>query len=96
MTIESVATEVRRLHARISAQRANQHTWPTKEEELAADVDRYDRRLLKAAAMLGVEVPVARHREQYLLSDADRANLEERLRRAGLDVGADWEQSSQT
>src|SRR4051794_35648284 len=57
MSIESVAMQLRTLRARIDAQTANQHSWPTKEEELAADIDRYDRRLLKAAAMLQVEAP---------------------------------------
>jgi hypothetical protein len=89
MTIESVAAQLRPLRARIDAQMANQHTWPSKEEELAADLDRYDRRLLKAAAMLGVDAPVVHHREQFLLSDGDRARLEERLVAAGLDVRAD-------
>jgi hypothetical protein len=86
MTIDSVAAELRPLRARIDAQRANQHSWPTKEEELEADCDRYDRRLLKAAAMLGVQAPAAVGREQSLLSDGDRAELETRLAGAGLDV----------
>lgn len=96
MTIESVAAQLRPLRARIDAQRANKHTWPTKEEELAADVDRYDRRLLKAAAMLGVEAPAARCREQFLLSDADRAQLEQRLAQVGLDVRAKADEDSHT
>lgn len=96
MTIDSVASQLRPLRARIDAQQANSHTWPTKEEELAADVDRYDRRLLKAAAMLGVEAPVARRREQFLLSEDDRAQLEQRLVEAGLDVRATADESSQT
>ena len=36
MTIESVAAQLRPLRARIDAQQANTHSWPTKEEELAA------------------------------------------------------------
>lgn len=88
MSIESVAAQMRTLRARIDAQQANQHTWPTKDEELAADLDRYDRRLLKAAAMLGVEAPTGRGREHFLLSDQDRAQLEGRLVDAGLDVRA--------
>ena len=96
MTIESVAAQLRPLRARIDAQQANSHTWPTKEEELAADVDRYDRRLLKAAAMLGVEAPAARHREQFLLSDDDRARLEQGLAEVGLDVRARADESSPT
>ena len=86
MSIESVAMELRTLRRRIDAQQANQHSWPTKEEELTADVDRYDRRLLKAAAMLGVEAPTGRGREHFLLTDPDRAQLEGRLSDAGLDV----------
>jgi hypothetical protein len=86
MTIDSVAAELRPLRARIDAQRANQHSWPTKEEELEADCDRYDRRLLKAAAMLGVHAPAAVGREQSVLSDGDRVELETRLSEAGLDV----------
>lgn len=96
MSIESVAAQLRPLRARIDAQQANTHNWPTKEEELAADVDRYDRRLLKAAAMLGVEAPAARRREQFLLSDPDRAKLEQRLAEVGLDVHAKADESSQT
>lgn len=86
MTIDSVAAELRPLRARIEAQRANRHSWPTKEEELEADCDRYDRRLLKAAVMLGVPAPATVGREQAMLSDGDRADLEIRLAGAGLDV----------
>ena len=86
MSIESVAGELRTLRRRIDAQEANQHSWPTKEEELTADYDRYDRRLLKAAAMLRVEAPTGRGREHFLLSDRDRTQLERRLRHGGLDV----------
>ncbi len=89
MTVESVAAQLRPLRARIDAQLANRHTWPTKDEELAADLDRYDRRLLKVAAMLGVETPVVRRQEESLLTDDERALLEERLVAAGLDVRAD-------
>jgi hypothetical protein len=88
MSIESVAAELRPLRARIDSQRANPHTWPSKEEELDADCDRYDRRLIKAAAMLGVDAPSGRGREGSLLSDPDRLQLEERLADAGLDVRA--------
>ncbi len=86
MSIESVAEELRVLRRRIDAQRANSHTWPTKEEELAADVDRYDRRLLKAAAMLQVKAPTGPGREEFLLSNDERVRLEVRLVKAGLDV----------
>ena len=88
MTIENVATQLRTLRTRIENQKANQHSWPTKEEELAADIDRYDRRLLKAAAMLQVEAPASRRREQFLLSEDDRVALEKRLAGSGLDVRA--------
>ena len=88
MTIENVATQLRTLRTRIDNQRANQHSWPTKEEELAADIDRYDRRLLKAAAMLQVEAPASRRREQFLLSEDDRLVRENRLAGSGLDVRA--------
>jgi hypothetical protein len=93
MSIESVAEELRVLRRRIHAQRVNQHSWPSKEEELAADIDRYDRRLIKAATMLRVSAPTARHREQFLLTESDRALLEERLVEAGLDVEAPAEGS---
>lgn len=86
MSIESVAAQLRTLRMRIEHQKVNQHTWPTKEEELAADIDRYDRRLLKAAAMLQVVPPASRRREQFLLSAEDRLQLEARLAGAGLDV----------
>jgi hypothetical protein len=89
MTIESVAAQLRPLRARIDAQQANTHTWPSKEEELAADIDRYDRRLLKAAAMLGVAAPAVDHRQPFLLTDGDRVLLEDRLVDAGLDVRAE-------
>ena len=93
MTIESVAVQLRTLRTRIDAQQANQHSWPTKEEELAADIDRYDRRLLKAAAMLRVDPPASRRREQFLLSERDRLKLEQGLAAAGLDVRAPAEDS---
>ena len=88
MSIENVAAELRTLRRRIDAQQANQHTWPSKEEELAADFDRYDRRLLKAANMLRVQVPAGRGRSHFLLDEQDRVELEERLVDAGLDVRA--------
>jgi len=95
MSIESVATQLRTLRTRIDNQTANQHSWPTKEEELAADVDRYDRRLLKAASMLQVEAPPTQRREQFLLSEADRLRLEDRLTEAGLDVRAPADDQTQ-
>ena len=95
MSIESVAAQLRTLRTRIENQKANQHSWPTKEEELAADIDRYDRRLLKAAAMLQVESPDTRRREQFLLSEDDRQALEDRLAQAGLDVLAPADDQTQ-
>ena len=95
MSIESVSSELRTLRARLDAQQANTHTWPTKQEEQAADFDRYDRRLLKAAAMLGVEAPGGRSRGGYLLGDDDRRLLEGRLAQAGLDVLAPADDGSQ-
>jgi hypothetical protein len=94
MSIETVATELRSLRVRLDAQRANTHTWLTKEEELAADLDRYDRRLLKAAAMLGV-APRPRPRGSFTLGDDDRRLLESRLAEAGLDVLAPADEGSQ-
>ncbi len=88
MTIESVAAQLRPLRIRIDAQQTNQHTWPTKDEVLAADYDRYDRRLLKAAAMLGVDAPAGRGRGETVLNENDRLQLEQRLVDAGLDVRA--------
>ena len=88
MTIENVAAQLRTLRTRIENQKANQHSWPTKEEELAADIDRYDRRLIKAAAMLQVQAPASRRREQFLLSEDDRVVLEKRLAVSGLDLRA--------
>ena len=95
MSIESVAEELRVLRRRIDAQRANAHTWPTKEEELAADVDRYDRRLLKAAAMLRVKAPTGPGREEFLLTDEERVRLEQRVVEAGLDVATGAQRGSQ-
>lgn len=88
MGIEDLATELRTLRRRIHAQEANPHTWPTKEEERFTDLDRYDRRLLKAAAMLGVEAPRGRGRGLFVLDDDDRTRIEQRLVEAGVDVGA--------
>lgn len=96
MSIESVAAQLRPLRARIDAQQTNQHSWPTKEEELAADYDRYDRRLLKAAAMLGVEAPAGRGRGDTVLDEDDRLQLEQRLVDAGLDVRAPADDRSST
>ena len=95
MSIESVAAQLRTLRTRIENQKANQHSWPTKDEELAVDIDRYDRRLLKAAAMLAVEVPASRRRGQFLLSEADRLALEDRLAGSGLDVRAPADDQTQ-
>lgn len=88
MSIESVAEELRVLRRRIDAQQANTHTWPTKEEELAADLDRYDRRLLKAAAMLQVPAPAGRGREESLLTGEERLALARCLADAGFDLDA--------
>ena len=87
MSIESVAEELRVLRRRIEAQTTNPHSWPTKEEELDADLDRYDRRLLKASTMLRVAVPTGTGREGALLSEAERSRLEQVLSEAGLDLG---------
>ena len=95
MSIENVAAQLRTLRTRIENQKANQHTWPTKEEELAADIDRYDRRLIKAAAMLQVAPPTSQRREQFLLSEDDRLELERRLARSGLDVRAPADDQTQ-
>jgi hypothetical protein len=86
MGIENVAGELRSLRTRIDAQRANSHQWPTKEEELFADLDRYDRRLLKAAAMLRVDAPKPARDQEVLFSEPERHALEERLAGSGLDV----------
>ena len=88
MSMEGVAQELRSLRRRLDAQHANAHTWPGKDEEVAADLDRYDRRLVKAAAMLRVEAPAGTGREGYLLEEHDRMQLEQRLVGAGLDVRA--------
>jgi hypothetical protein len=96
MSIESVVAQLRPLRARIDAQQRNQHSWPTKEEELAADYDRYDRRLLKAAAMLGVEAPAGRGRGDTVLDEDDRLQLEQRLVDSGLDVRAPTDDRSST
>ena len=84
--IENVAGELRLLRTRIDAQRANSHHWPTKEEEFYADLDRYDRRLLKAAAMLRIDAPTPARDQEALFSEHDRHTLEERLAGSGLDV----------
>ena len=86
MGIENVADVLRSLRTRIDAQRANSHQWPTKDEELFADLDRYDRRLLKAAAMLRVDAPTPARGREVLFSDGERHALEERLAGSGLDV----------
>ena len=60
---------------------------------MEADCDRYDRRLLKAAAMLGVAAPTGLGREQSLLSEDRRRQMEDRLAELGLDVRAAAESS---
>lgn len=86
MSIDHVAGELRSLRVRIHAQQANGHQWPTKEEERFADLDRYDRRLLKAAAMLRVDAPAPARGAAMLLAEQERRELEERLAGSGLDV----------
>ena len=88
MSMEGVACELRSLRRRLDAQHANGHTWPGKDEEMAADLDRYDRRLVKAAVMLQVKAPAGTGREGFLLNEHDRTQLEQRLVGAGLDVHA--------
>jgi hypothetical protein len=95
MSMEGVVHELRSLRRRIDAQHANAHTWPGKEEELAVDLDRYDRRLVKAAAMLRVEAPSGTGREGFLLLEDDRMQLEQRLVEAGLDVHATEQEESE-
>jgi hypothetical protein len=86
VSIQTISSELKTLRARLDAQRTNTHSWPSKEEELAADLDRYDRRLLKAASMLGVEAPPARRHDGFLLAEEERRLLEQRLAVAGVDV----------
>ena len=88
MSLASLAEELRSLRRRIDAQEANAHDWPTKEEEMIADLDRYDRRLIKAARMLRLSIPVGQGREAMLLREHDRAQFEKRLMDSGLDVRA--------
>jgi hypothetical protein len=78
--------ELRTLRLRIDAQLSNRHDWATKGEELIADLDRYDRRLLKVAVMLGVKPPPTRRGEELLLNETERLQLEVSLRNAGLNV----------
>ncbi len=85
MSIESLTTELRRLRARIDSQRDNPHSWPTKDEELAADLLRYDRRLLKAAAMLRLHSSGGA-RGSAQLSDDDRRDIEQSLDISGYGV----------
>lgn len=86
MSIESIANELWALRERLEAQRSNPHEWPSKEEEYAADLDRYDRRMIKAAAMLGVPAPRPRHDGGFLLTTDERDHLEDQLAAAGLDL----------
>lgn len=85
MSIESLTDELRRLRARIDSQRDNPHTWPTKDEELAADLLRYDRRLVKAAAMLRIDSN-GRAKGGVQLSEADRLDIEHHLDMCGYRV----------
>lgn len=85
MSIESLTTELRQLRARIDSQRNNSHTWPTKEEELAADLLRYDRRLLRAAAMLRLGAS-GRARGSLQLSEDERLDIEHSLDSCGYGV----------
>ena len=85
MSIESLTADLRQLRARIDFQRETTHPWPTKDEELAADLLRYDRRLLKAADMLRVGSSSGA-RGCVQLSDADRLDLENSLEMCGYGV----------
>ena len=85
MSIESLTAELRQLRARIDSQRDNTHTWPTKEEELPTHQLCYDRRLLRAAAMLRVGSG-AGARGSVQLSEDDRLDLEHSLDVCGYGV----------
>lgn len=84
-SIEHRTAELRKLRARIDSQRDNPHTWPTTEEELAADLLRYDRRLLKAVAVRRLGSG-GRGRGSAQLSEADRLEIEHRLDISGYSV----------
>lgn len=94
VSIESITAELRQLRARIDFQRDNTHTWPTKDEELAADLLRYDRRLLKAAAMLRV-ASSGGARGFAELSEAERLDIEHSLDVCGHGVRPSAEEGSE-
>lgn len=79
MKLQDIATALRRLRQHLDAG-AHPARW-------SATLDRYDRHLLDAATMLEVPVPLMA-RGRRLLSDEDRADLEQALAEAGLDVRA--------
>ncbi|MDQ4096387.1 MAG: hypothetical protein M3144_00750 [Actinomycetota bacterium] len=88
--LERLTAQLRELYRQRDDLMRSAGTVPTPPEEISAVVDRYDRLLLDAAAMLEVDIPpdARSNVEPERLTHNGRINLEEALRTAGLDVRA--------
>ena len=88
--LERLAAELRELYRRRDDLMRSAGTVPTLPEEVSAVVDRYDRLLVDAAVMLGVDIPpdAPSAVEPGVLTHLGRITLEDALRAAGLDVRA--------
>ena len=88
--LERLTAQLRELYRQRDELMRSAGTVPTLPEEVSAVVDRYDRLLADAAAMLDVDVPPdARSTvDPERLTHHGRIDLEEALRTAGLDVRA--------
>ncbi|MDQ4096814.1 MAG: hypothetical protein M3144_02945 [Actinomycetota bacterium] len=89
--LERLAAQLRELYRQRDDLMRSAGTVPTPPEEVSAVVDRYDRLLVGAAAMLEVDIPPdARSTiDPERLTHNGRLDIEEALRSAGLDVRAD-------
>lgn len=88
--LEQLAAQLRELFAEREELMRTAGTVPTPPEAVSAVMDRYDRLLLEAAAMLELEVPagVRSAVDPERLSHRGRIRLEHDLRAAGLVFGA--------
>lgn len=88
--LERLAAELRELHRRRDELMRAAGTVPTLPEEVSSVVDRYDRLLIDAAVMLGVDIPADAPSavDPGRLTHLGRITLEDALHDAGLDVRA--------
>ena len=88
--LERLAAELRELYRRRDELMRAAGTVPTLPEEVSSVVDRYDRLLVDAAVMLGVDIPADAPSavDPGRLTHLGRITLEDGLHDAGLDVRA--------